>query len=73
MAWHEFDLAGREAGPMPERGLFESLGDYLRAWHLWRVIWRDAQLTMNEAAAKFDVIAERLGYAGEGLFDHGCT
>lgn len=60
---------------MPDRLAFGEPGDpdshgaYLSAWHLWRAIRRDAQLTNAELDARFRVLAERLGYPGVGLWD----
>lgn len=56
------DLGQREAGPQPRRHTFGLPGDstslpaYLRAWHLWRAIRRDAVLTDDERLAQWDVI-----------------
>lgn len=60
------DLGEREAGPMPYRLNYGPAGDvgsmpaYLRDWHLWRAIQRDACLTYAERGAVIDAIEERL-------------
>lgn len=59
-------LADREAGPQPLHD--DDPPTYLTRWHLWRALWRDAQLTNAELDARFRVLSERLGYPTVGLF-----
>lgn len=59
------DLADREAGLMPEHAEFPSTADYLRAWHLWRAIRRDAELTTAERDVRFWTWAQCAGLGHE--------
>ena len=42
--------------PIPVRGDFRTLAEYLQAFHLWRAQRRDGYLTNAEVEAKYDVI-----------------
>lgn len=54
-------LADREAGPQPHRSDYGTLQDYHAAWYYWRAVRRDAYLTNDEATAKLEAFAWKLG------------
>lgn len=46
--------------PQPRADDFPTIEAYHEAWHLWRALRRDAELTPDERAAKWQVIDQAL-------------
>lgn len=58
-------LAFREAGQQPQHHNYPTTQDYVHAWHLWRAIKRDAELTNAERDVRFWVQCESAGLGTE--------
>lgn len=62
-------LPDREAGPQPRSHWYRTLDAYFAAYHLWRVILRDADLTEPERDAR---LAAALSFAGTRYWCDWC-